>query len=82
MVEADYLIHTFASLFIRSWPMRLFYRALTWAHAQLIIAYIMLAVEARSLSSLWLLCNSYNSVFPVVYCILLFHNSEGLERMA
>ncbi|XP_022354753.1 ghrelin O-acyltransferase [Enhydra lutris kenyoni] len=72
MVEADYLIHTSAGLFIRSWPMHLLYRALTWAHTQLIIAYIMLAVEARSLSSLWLLCNSYNSVFPLVYCILLF----------
>ncbi|XP_036155492.1 ghrelin O-acyltransferase isoform X2 [Myotis myotis] len=72
MVKADYLIHTFANLFIRSWPMRLLYRTLTWAHTQLIIAYIMLAVEGRSLSSLWLLCNSYNSVFPMVYCILLF----------
>ncbi|XP_070454228.1 ghrelin O-acyltransferase isoform X2 [Equus przewalskii] len=71
MVEADYLIHTFAKLFIRSWPMKLLYRTLTWAHTQLIIAYIMLAVEVRSLSSLWLLCNSYNSVFPMVYCILL-----------
>ncbi|XP_037380577.1 ghrelin O-acyltransferase [Talpa occidentalis] len=72
MVEADYLIHTFANLFIRSWLMRLLYRTLTWIHTQLIIAYIMLAVEARSLSSLWLLCKSYNSVFPMVYCILLF----------
>ncbi|XP_006884195.1 PREDICTED: ghrelin O-acyltransferase [Elephantulus edwardii] len=72
MVEADYLIHTFANLFIRSWPMKLLYRTLTWAHTQLIIAYIMLAVETRSLSSLWLLCNSYSSVFPTVYCILLF----------
>ncbi|XP_036106417.1 ghrelin O-acyltransferase [Molossus molossus] len=72
MVEADYLIHTFANLFIRSWPMWLLYRTLTWAHTQLIIAYIMLAVQVRSPSSLWLLCNSYNSVFPMVYCILLF----------
>ncbi|XP_011371522.1 ghrelin O-acyltransferase [Pteropus vampyrus] len=71
MVEADYLIHTFANLFIRSWPLRLLYRTLTWAHTQLIIAYIMLAVEARSLSFLWLLCNSYNSIFPMIYCILL-----------
>ncbi|XP_006180504.1 ghrelin O-acyltransferase [Camelus dromedarius] len=72
MLEADYLIHTRANLFIRSWPMWLLYRTLTWAHTQLIIAYIMLAVEVRSLSALWLLCNSYNSVFPTVYCILLF----------
>ncbi|XP_042557982.1 ghrelin O-acyltransferase [Dipodomys spectabilis] len=72
MVEADYLIHTFANGFIRCWPLRLLYRALTWAHTQLIIAYIMLAVEGRNLSSLRLLCNSFNSVFPMVYCILLF----------
>lgn len=71
MVEADYVIHTFAGVFIRSWPMRLLYKALTWAHTQLIIAYIVLAVEGRSLSSLWLLCGSYNSVFPMVYCVLL-----------
>ncbi|XP_069341329.1 ghrelin O-acyltransferase [Eulemur rufifrons] len=71
MVEADYLIHAFANLFIKSWPARLLYRTLTWAHTQLIIAYIMLAVEVRSLSSLWLLCCSYNSVFPMVYCVLL-----------
>ncbi|XP_075412846.1 membrane-bound ghrelin O-acyltransferase MBOAT4 isoform X3 [Tenrec ecaudatus] len=71
MVKADYLIHTFADLWIRSWPMRLLYRTLSWAHTQLVIAYIMLAVEVRSLSSLWLLCCSYNSVFPVVSCILL-----------
>ncbi|XP_077000402.1 membrane-bound ghrelin O-acyltransferase MBOAT4 isoform X1 [Tamandua tetradactyla] len=71
MVEADYLIHTFARLFIRSRAAWLLYRAVTWVHAQLITGYIMLAVETRSLSSLWLLCNSYNSVFPMVYCILL-----------
>uniref|UniRef100_A0A8D1YLX5 Membrane bound O-acyltransferase domain containing 4 n=1 Tax=Sus scrofa TaxID=9823 RepID=A0A8D1YLX5_PIG len=72
MVKADYLIHTFAKVSIRSQLMWLLYRTLTWAHTQLIIAYIILAVEARSLSSLWLLCNSYNSVFPMVYCILFF----------
>ena len=71
MVEADYLIHAFAIVFISSWPLRLLYRALAWAHTQLIIAYIMLAVEARSLASLWLLWNSYSSVFPTAYCILL-----------
>lgn len=72
MVEADYLIHTFADECIGSRPLRLLYRALTWAHTQLIIAYIMLAVEGRSLSSLCRLCCSYNSIFPVVYCVLLF----------
>lgn len=81
MVKADYLIHTFANVFIRSWPLRLLYRTLTWAHTQLIIAYIMLAVEGRSLSSLWLLCSSYNSVFPMVYCILLFLLAERKHKV-
>ncbi|KAL1773251.1 ghrelin O-acyltransferase [Sigmodon hispidus] len=72
MVEADYLIHTFANEYISSWPLRLLYRALTWAHTQLIIAYVMLAVEGRSLASLCRLCCSYNSIFPGVYCVLLF----------
>ncbi|XP_003499690.1 ghrelin O-acyltransferase [Cricetulus griseus] len=72
MVEADYLIHTFANLSISFWPLRLLYRAFTWAHTQLIIAYIMLAVEGRSLSFLSRLCCSYNSIFPGVYCVLLF----------
>ncbi|XP_051025366.1 ghrelin O-acyltransferase [Acomys russatus] len=72
MVEADYLIHTFANAWIRSWPLQLLYRAFTWAHTQLIIAYVMLAVEGRSLASLRRLCWSYNSVFPTVYCVLLF----------
>ncbi|XP_050002660.1 ghrelin O-acyltransferase [Alexandromys fortis] len=71
MVEADYLIHTFASVWISSWSLRLLYRALTWVHTQLIIAYIMLAVEGRSLASLRRLCCSYNSIFPGVYCVLL-----------
>ena len=80
MVEADYLVHTFANVFVRSWPMRLLYRTLAWAHTQLIIAYIMLAVEVRSLSSLWLLCNSYNSVFPMVYCVLLFLSAKRKRK--
>ncbi|XP_059100198.1 ghrelin O-acyltransferase [Peromyscus eremicus] len=72
MVEADYRIHTFANVSISSRPLRLLYRALTWAQTQLIIAYVMLAVEGRSLSSLGRLCCSYNSIFPGVYCVLLF----------
>ncbi|NP_001119786.1 ghrelin O-acyltransferase isoform 1 [Mus musculus] len=80
MVKADYLIHTFANVCIRSWPLRLLYRALTWAHTQLIIAYIMLAVEGRSLSSLCQLCCSYNSLFPVMYGLLLFLLAERKDK--
>ncbi|XP_058523427.1 ghrelin O-acyltransferase-like [Ochotona princeps] len=72
MVEVDYLIHAFASSSIRAKPLRLLYRVVTWAHMQLIMAYVMLATEGRSPSFLWLLCNSYNSIFPAVYCTLLF----------
>ncbi|XP_036619109.1 ghrelin O-acyltransferase isoform X1 [Trichosurus vulpecula] len=71
MVEADYLIHGCANVLISSWLGRLLYRAVTWAHTQLIIAYILLAVELRSISALRLLGASYNSLFPLVYCVLL-----------
>lgn len=80
MVEADYRIHAFAQLRLRSWPLRLLYRALAWLHTQLIIAYILLAVEGRSLSTLWLLWNSYSSVFPLTYCVLLFLLRKGKRK--
>lgn len=80
MVEADYRIHAFAHLFMRYWPIRLLYRSVTWLYTQLIIAYIMLAVEGRSVSSLWLLWNSYCSVFPMTYCILFFLLSKRKHK--
>ncbi|XP_074131467.1 ghrelin O-acyltransferase [Sminthopsis crassicaudata] len=71
MVEADYLIHSRANVLIRSWPGKLLYRITSWAYTQLIIAYILLAVELRSVSALRLLGASYNSLFPLGYCLFL-----------
>ncbi|XP_006278879.3 ghrelin O-acyltransferase [Alligator mississippiensis] len=71
MVEADYRIHPFLSNLTKSWCTRLLYKALTWVLTQLVIAYIMVAVEMRSFSALWLLCTSYISFFPLLYCISL-----------
>ncbi|XP_027704199.1 ghrelin O-acyltransferase-like [Vombatus ursinus] len=71
MVRADHLIHGCAKVLIASWPGRLLYRAVTWAHTQLIVAYILLAVELRSVSALRLLGASCNSLFPLVSCVLL-----------
>ncbi|XP_020864018.1 membrane-bound ghrelin O-acyltransferase MBOAT4 [Phascolarctos cinereus] len=68
MVQADYLIHGCAKVLVSAWPGRLLYRAVTWTHTQLIVAYILLAVELRSVSSLRLLGASYNSLFPLLYC--------------
>ncbi|XP_043828321.1 ghrelin O-acyltransferase [Dromiciops gliroides] len=82
MVEADYLIHGRAKELISSWPGRLLYRAVSWAHTQLIIAYILLAVELRSLSALRLLGASYNSLFPLVYCVCLVLLARRRKRGA
>uniref|UniRef100_A0A8C8S2K8 Membrane bound O-acyltransferase domain containing 4 n=1 Tax=Pelusios castaneus TaxID=367368 RepID=A0A8C8S2K8_9SAUR len=67
MVEADYRIHPFLSSLTKSWHTKVLYKALTWVQTQLIIAYIMTAVEMRSFSALQLLCASYNSFFPLLY---------------
>ncbi|XP_067413462.1 ghrelin O-acyltransferase [Emydura macquarii macquarii] len=76
MVEADYRIHPFLSSLTKSWHTKVLYKALTWVQTQLIIAYIMTAVEMRSISALWLLCASYNSFFPLLYGVSLL----GLVR--
>ncbi|XP_072481620.1 ghrelin O-acyltransferase isoform X1 [Notamacropus eugenii] len=81
MVEADYLIHGCVGALITSWPGRLLYRAVTWAHTQLIIAYILLAVELRSVSALRLLGASYNSLFPLVYCVILILLARRKKRV-
>ncbi|XP_015263922.1 PREDICTED: ghrelin O-acyltransferase [Gekko japonicus] len=71
MIEADYRIHHFSQSLAKSQPWRLMYQTLTWCQTQLIVAYIMLAIEMRSLTMLWQLCSSYNSFFPLAYVILL-----------
>ncbi|EMP24999.1 Ghrelin O-acyltransferase [Chelonia mydas] len=71
MVEADYRIHPFLRSLAKSWHTKLLYKALTWVQTQLIIAYIMAAVEMRNFSALWLLGASYNSFFPLLYGVSL-----------
>ncbi|XP_074084345.1 ghrelin O-acyltransferase isoform X1 [Macrotis lagotis] len=71
MVKADYVIHGHSNALISSWLGRLLYRVITWAHTQLVIAYILLAVELRSVSALRLLGTSFNSLFPLVSCVSL-----------
>ncbi|XP_054843602.1 ghrelin O-acyltransferase [Eublepharis macularius] len=71
MVEADYRIRYFSRSFAPSQPWRLLYQILTWCQTQLIVAYVMLAIEMRSLSLLWQLWFSYNSFFPLLYAISL-----------
>ncbi|XP_060092508.1 ghrelin O-acyltransferase [Heteronotia binoei] len=70
VVEADYHIHHFSQSLAKSQPWKMVYQALTWCQTQLIVAYIMLAIETRSLAMLWGLCSSYNSFFPLAYVIL------------
>ncbi|XP_054976329.1 ghrelin O-acyltransferase isoform X2 [Sorex araneus] len=79
-VEADYRIHAWAWLCPRSPALRLLHRALAWLHTQLTVAYILLAVEGRSFSSLWLLWNSYGCVFPLMHCILLLLLSKRKHK--
>ncbi|XP_078533993.1 membrane-bound ghrelin O-acyltransferase MBOAT4 [Lissotriton helveticus] len=71
MVEADYRINQYFSLVVKSWHAQLLYRFLTLMQTQLVIAYIMIAVEMRSFSVLWMLCGSYCSIFPLLNCGLL-----------
>ncbi|XP_061491565.1 ghrelin O-acyltransferase isoform X2 [Rhineura floridana] len=71
MVEADYRFHHFLGSMAKSQVQRLLYRTVTWCHTQLVIAFIMMAVEMRSPSMLWWLSSSYNGFFPLVYVITL-----------
>ncbi|XP_034953068.2 ghrelin O-acyltransferase [Zootoca vivipara] len=66
MVEADYRFHRFFGSVAKSRLQRLLYQTVTWCHTQLVVAYILIAVEMRSVSMLWRLLSSYNSFFPLV----------------
>ncbi|NXC38015.1 MBOA4 acyltransferase, partial [Penelope pileata] len=71
MVEADYRIHPFLSAWATSRVAKLLYHGTTWVLTQLIIAYILAAVESESFSKLCLLWTSYNSVLPLSYSLVL-----------
>ncbi|XP_053149083.1 ghrelin O-acyltransferase [Hemicordylus capensis] len=80
-VEADYRIHHFFSSTVKSPSQRLLYQTLTWCHTQLIMAYIMIAIEMRSLCMVCCLSSSYNSFFPLVYALsLLLLKKKERER--
>ncbi|NXN28974.1 MBOA4 acyltransferase, partial [Nycticryphes semicollaris] len=71
MVEADYRIHPFLSARATSQGMKLFYRGTTWVFTQLIVAYILTAVETENFSMLYLLWTSCNSILPLSYGLVL-----------
>ncbi|XP_030047982.1 membrane-bound ghrelin O-acyltransferase MBOAT4 [Microcaecilia unicolor] len=71
MVEADYRIHPYCRSLVKSCFCWWLYKAFSWLQTQLLIAYIMTAIEERHLSSLWRLCASYNSLCPLLYCACL-----------
>ncbi|KAM3938078.1 ghrelin O-acyltransferase [Leptodactylus fuscus] len=71
MVEADYRIHAKLSIISKSPYIRFLCKVMLWFQTQMIIAFIMLAVEMRNLTMLMALLFSYNSLFPFFYCVLL-----------
>ncbi|KAM6136069.1 ghrelin O-acyltransferase [Phoenicopterus ruber ruber] len=71
MVEADYRIHPFLSARATSQGVKLLYRGTTWVFTQLIVAYILVAVETESFSMLCLLWTSCNSILPLSYSLAL-----------
>ncbi|NXX82136.1 MBOA4 acyltransferase, partial [Urocolius indicus] len=71
MVEADYRIHPFLSARATSHGTKLLYRGTTWVFTQLLITYILVAVETESFSMLCLLWASCNSILPLSYGLML-----------
>uniref|UniRef100_A0A8C8ALE3 Membrane bound O-acyltransferase domain containing 4 n=1 Tax=Otus sunia TaxID=257818 RepID=A0A8C8ALE3_9STRI len=71
MVEADYRIHPFLSAWATCQGVKLLYRGTTWVFTQLIVAYILVAVETESFSMLCLLWTSCNSIVPLSYSLAL-----------
>ncbi|KAM6261670.1 ghrelin O-acyltransferase [Porphyrio hochstetteri] len=80
MVEADYRIHPFLSSWATSQAAKLLYRGTTWIFTQLIIAYILVAVEAESFSTLCLLWTSYSSILPLSYGLVLLLLAKKLKE--
>lgn len=69
MLQADYRIHKNLDCVSKRWYISYLYKTFTWLQAQLIIAYVMTAIERRTLANVLALCFSYNSFFPIIYCI-------------
>nr|XP_020664630.1 ghrelin O-acyltransferase [Pogona vitticeps] len=77
VVEAEYHFHHFFGTLVKSPLQRRLYQTLTWCYTQLVVAYIMMAIEMRSLPMLRFLLFSYNSFFPLVYFISLLLLAKG-----
>uniref|UniRef100_A0A803JE20 Membrane bound O-acyltransferase domain containing 4 n=1 Tax=Xenopus tropicalis TaxID=8364 RepID=A0A803JE20_XENTR len=71
LVKADYRIHKYFNPCQQSWCTRVLYRIFTWLHTQLIVAFLIVAIEMRSIKIIWSLCLSYNCYFPILYCLSL-----------
>ncbi|XP_035291522.1 ghrelin O-acyltransferase [Anguilla anguilla] len=71
-VKADYRIHQHVRPLLTSPATQQLYRGLGWAHTQLLIACVVVAVELRGACFMWLLWKTHISVFLLLYVILLF----------
>ncbi|KGL78050.1 Ghrelin O-acyltransferase, partial [Tinamus guttatus] len=71
MVEADYRIHPFLRARVASRGAEILYYGATWLFTQLIISYVLVAVETESFSELHRLWASCSSILPVSYSLAL-----------
>ncbi|XP_051786161.1 ghrelin O-acyltransferase isoform X1 [Erpetoichthys calabaricus] len=71
-VEADYRIHAFLRPYVRGGAVRWLYQMITWAQTQLVVAFVIMTVELRKPSAVRLVWGSPISLFPLLYCLLLF----------
>ncbi|XP_064423333.1 ghrelin O-acyltransferase [Latimeria chalumnae] len=70
-VEADKRVHYYLAPLANSWFTKQLFKVFTWIQTQLVIACIMMAIENKSFSSLWLLSQSCIILFPLLYCLVL-----------
>ncbi|NXA56564.1 MBOA4 acyltransferase, partial [Nothocercus julius] len=82
MVEADYRIHPFLRARAASRGAKLLYYGATWLCTQLIISYILVAVETESFSELRRLWTSCSSILPLSYslALLLLPTRKGKQN--
>ncbi|XP_029019569.1 ghrelin O-acyltransferase [Betta splendens] len=71
-VKADYFIHRHLYPQPSGAGLKLLYTCLCWINTQMIITFIVIAVELRNLSSLKLLIVTYVGLFPLCNIIYLF----------
>ncbi|KAL4623116.1 ghrelin O-acyltransferase [Arapaima gigas] len=76
-VQADYQIHRRLRPLVSSPGRRLACVCLSWVQTQLVVTWVVVAVELRNISSVWLLCRSHASWFPLLYILLTFFSSPA-----